>query len=112
MLQFYQHVLDHLLTHWGICLILLCTDMTIYYSHNWYKYKLRDFDMPDSLLNVLLIILFNQFIIAFPIFYIIGDLDDNNNLFIFSNIYKIPLTFIFHEILFYYLHRLFHISFL
>lgn len=111
MIQFYQNIFDHLLTHWGVCLVLLITDVFLYRNHLWFSYKLRDLSLPDTPFNIISLVLFNQFLITFPVFYFLGNIEDGPFLTI-SNIYKIPLTFIIHECLFYYLHRLFHTSFL
>lgn len=111
MIQFYFNIADHLLTHWGICLLLLTIDTFLYKNHLWYSYKLRDLVLPDTPFNIISLVLFNQFCIAFPVFYLIGELKEGS-FFVLENLYKIPMTFILHETMFYYLHRLFHTSFL
>jgi sterol desaturase/sphingolipid hydroxylase (fatty acid hydroxylase superfamily) len=103
---FTQIVLEHILIHWVICLGCFLFDK---YSLN--KYKLRTANIADTPRNIIATVLFNQIFIAMPIFWLLNDFSEQQ-LFSLENLYKIPLTIIYEDILFYYAHRILHIPYL
>lgn len=104
--QFITNVMDHLITHWSICGILFLFDIYIYKYGLWEKFKVNSVSIPDNWSNIILRVLFNQFFITFPIFYFLSF--EQGEILIFENLYKIPITFLALEVLFYHAHRVLH----
>lgn len=108
--QVFQHILDHIIIHWSIVLIFGLFDLFIYLSFNWYTFKLHSIDIPDNFHSIFFRVLFNQLFITFPIFYFTPDFSEGS-FWVVENFYRIPLTLFWHEIFFYYSHRLLHVPF-
>jgi len=98
-----------MIIHWLICSFCLIFDICT--DHKWQKYKLHATKIPDSFTNICIRVLFNQIFIAMPIFYFLCKFSDQP-LFSWENLYKLPLTFLYEDIMFYYAHRLLHIPYL
>lgn len=110
MEQYITHIIDHLLLHWGICAFLAFLDWIIYNAgFLWYKMKINRIDIPDTLSGIILRVFCNQLFVTFPIFYLIPDFKDGT-FFCWENLFLFPLTIFFHEIMFFYSHRLLHVS--
>jgi sterol desaturase/sphingolipid hydroxylase (fatty acid hydroxylase superfamily) len=105
--QFITNILDHLIVHWGVCILLFGVDFLIYKSETWNRYKLHALYIPDTVTNIVLRVLFNQVFITFPLFYLFGSFEEGSFL-VLENLYRIPVTFLVLEVLFYYTHRLLH----
>jgi len=101
-------IFDHLIVHWSICIFLLSIDTYLYISNKWDSYKLSNRLFPVNILDVIYQVLFNQIFITLPIIYVFMDIFPEGSLFELSNIYKIPVTLLSIEILFYYSHVLLH----
>jgi sterol desaturase/sphingolipid hydroxylase (fatty acid hydroxylase superfamily) len=102
--QFVINVRDHLITHWGICIILFLYDSYLYCSGTWGKIKINDVHIPDTWLNIIGIVLLNQFCVTFPFFYLFDGFPQGDSI----NIHCFPLAFLLIEILFFYGHLLLH----
>lgn len=107
MSQLFTNVLDHLVIHWGICVPLFMFDIVLYFSGKWKTYKSAEPQINVPLTNTVVTVLLNQFLITFPVMWLLGDFPEGS-LFSWENLYKIPLTFLFLEIMFFYSHLLLH----
>lgn len=112
--QFLTGVFDHLVIHWGICLILLYTDVYLLVSDRWSEYKKQEKKIPDSTLNILGRVLFNQFFVTIPMIWITANFFpyEEGSIFFIDNIRKICTAFLILEFLFFYSHQLFHTKYL
>jgi sterol desaturase/sphingolipid hydroxylase (fatty acid hydroxylase superfamily) len=105
MLFLKQIIFEHFMVHWGICLLCLFFD---YLSGE--KFKVHRQNIPDTWRNIFFRVLFNQIFVALPCFYFLNNFSEES-LYCWRNLYKIPLTFLYEDILFYYVHRLLHVSY-
>jgi len=112
--QFITNVTDHLVIHWGVCLLLIVLDDFLYRSGLWRDYKLHDRKIPDSPSNILKTVLKNQFFVTFPLMFLTeffyGTVEEGDFL-TWRNLYRIPLVFLFEEIFFYYSHAFLHLPY-
>lgn len=102
MNQHSTHIIDNIITFWGTCIMLFIYD----------KFSKKVYHLPDTLLNIFLLVLFNQVVITFPIFFLIGDSYEGDGILEIDNLYKFPLVLLVHEFMFYYLHYFLHTPFL
>jgi sterol desaturase/sphingolipid hydroxylase (fatty acid hydroxylase superfamily) len=106
-------VLDHMIIHWSLVCILSVIDLYLLINDCWDTYKLSDRAYPEKPLDIIYQILFNQFFVLIPIIYLFSDLFSvEGGLFEYSNIYKIPISLLCIDFLFYYSHVLFHSTWL
>lgn len=103
------HILDNFISYWGTCLLLFLYDKIV---HNKIFSGKKVYHLPDSLSKIFLIVLFNQAVVTFPIFFLIKDIYEGDGLFEISNLYKFPLVLLVHEFMFYYLHYFLHTPYL
>jgi methylsterol monooxygenase len=100
-----------MIVHWSICSFLFLFDSYLYISNKWVQYKLNNTLFPVNLIDVVNQVLFNQIFVTFPIIYLFINLFPEGSLFELSNIYKIPITLLSIEFLFYYSHVILHFYF-
>jgi methylsterol monooxygenase len=109
--HFLTSISDHMIVHWLLILILFTFDIYIYFSGNWNKYKLNNRIFSIPLTDTISQVLFNQIFVTFPLIYMFSNSFPEGTIFDPTNLYRIPTTFIMIEILFYYSHRLLHLSY-
>jgi sterol desaturase/sphingolipid hydroxylase (fatty acid hydroxylase superfamily) len=108
MSNFYTIISDHLCLYWSLCVVLSVIDSYIFLTNQMGKYKLSNRSFPENAITVVREVLINQFFVVLPIMYMFVDFFPEGSLWDISNIYKIPLTMLVMEFLFYYIHVLFH----
>lgn len=99
---------DHLLLYWSLCYVIALIDLYICIRNQQSTYKLSNWTLPENPLIIAKDVLINQFCVLLPIVYMCADFFPQGSLFEPSNLYKIPITLLLTEILFYYTHVLFH----
>lgn len=104
MSQFLTHILDDFLVHWGIVTLVFLFDCLIYENNLWFRYKTKSLHFPCSIGNLVWVVLCNQTLITFPALYLISHRTADT--FSLLNIFWATLI---HEVLFYHLHKFFHI---
>jgi len=108
MSAFYILAFDHIFIHWTLCMVLSIVDLYIYFTGQNDQFKASFRTVPENPVLVAKQVLINQFFVVCPIMYLSVDFFPQGSLWELSNIYKIPLTMLFTEFLFYYTHILFH----
>jgi sterol desaturase/sphingolipid hydroxylase (fatty acid hydroxylase superfamily) len=109
MSGFYIIAVDHICLHWSIFIITSVIDFYIYVVNGWDKFKNENRVFPNvNFSDVVNTILTNQFFVLLPMVYLSVDLFPKGSLTDVSNFYKIPVTMLVTEFLFYYIHVLFH----
>lgn len=103
MSQYITHIKDDLITYWGTCLCLHIYDK-LFLPIN------RKANLPDTWINIFKFVLFNQFFVTFPVFYLLSfkDVYEGDGLLELNNLYKFPLVLVFHEFMFFHLHYALH----
>lgn len=99
-----QVVQDHIFIYWILSLFSLIVDI---FTEN----KLRYSKIPDTWPNIFGKVLFNQFFVSLPCFYLMSNFSDEP-LLSWSNLYKFPLTILYEEVMFFFSHVILHTSYL
>lgn len=96
---------DHIFGYWFIITCTIIVDLYLYNSGKWPDYKLNIFDPPVSLVQTVFLVLFNQFIISYPV---ITLFEKDFPVWTDFSFMQIFIALISVEILFYHLHYFFH----
>lgn len=105
--QFYTNVIDHIAIHFTLGFLLLFVDGLIYHRRDWFRFKLHRQIWPDNLFNLLGVVILNQLIVTFPLFYFFDGFRPGS-VWEWSNLFGLPVAILTEEVLFYHLHELLH----
>lgn len=102
MNQYIIHIIDDLIAFWGTCIFL--------YFFDKIKFRNRKISRPDSWFNIFKLVLFNQFVVTFSVFYFLSfnNFYEGDGVLEIDNFYKFPLVLILHEFIFYHAHYCLH----
>ena len=102
---------DHFAVYWIICIALELFDFFLYQTGAWNNVKLHIRNIPDNKWNILKVVLINQVFVSIPLIYLFAPQYSNEIDWRYVPL-QIPLTIFIFELLFYYLHRLLHTTWL